>query len=84
MHAQDLNVTAQIEVVGEGPARTNKKDRTNVVVWLTPLDERTLRLCERLGGLLIDLVVKALTKRVGSARVDGTLRDVLDPTLRGE
>jgi plastocyanin len=43
VQAQDLNVTAQIEIMGEGHARTNKKDRTNVVVWLTPLDDQTLK-----------------------------------------
>jgi plastocyanin len=41
--AQELNVTAQIEVVGEGRAHANKKDRANVVVWLSPLDDRTLK-----------------------------------------
>jgi len=41
--AQDLNVTAQIEIVGEGHTHANKKDRANVVVWLSPLDEHTLR-----------------------------------------
>jgi plastocyanin len=42
-HAQDFNVTAQIDIVAEGQARANKKDRANVVVWLTPLDDRALR-----------------------------------------
>ena len=42
-HAQDFNVTAQIEIVSEGQARTNKKDRSNVVVWLNPLDDHALR-----------------------------------------
>lgn len=42
-YGQDFNLTAQIEVVGEGRARANKKDRANVVVWLTPLDDRALR-----------------------------------------
>jgi plastocyanin len=42
-HTQDFSVTAQVEVVGEGHARAKKKDRANVVVWLTPLDDRALR-----------------------------------------
>ena len=42
-HAQDFNVTAQIEIVSEGQARANKKDRSNVVVWLNPLDDHALR-----------------------------------------
>jgi plastocyanin len=41
--SQDFNVIAQIEVVGEGKAHANKKDRTNVVVWLNPLDDHALR-----------------------------------------
>jgi len=43
VQAQDLNVTAQIEIVGEGHAHATKKDRANVVVWLSPLDGHTLR-----------------------------------------
>jgi plastocyanin len=42
-HAQDFNVTAQIEIVGEGRSRANKKERANVVVWLTPLDDHALK-----------------------------------------
>jgi len=42
-HAQDFNLTAQIEIVGEGQARANKKDRANVAVWLTPLDDHALK-----------------------------------------
>ena len=42
-HAQDFNVTAQIEIVSEGQARSNKKDRSNVVIWLNPLDDHALR-----------------------------------------
>src|SRR6201987_5091274 len=42
-HAQDFNVAAQIDIVAEGQARASKKDRANVVVWLTPLDDRALR-----------------------------------------
>jgi plastocyanin len=40
---QDFNVTAQIEVVSEGKAHANRKDRTNVVVWLNPVDDHALR-----------------------------------------
>jgi plastocyanin len=42
-HAQDFNLTARIEIVGEGRTRANKKDLANVVVWLTPLDDRALK-----------------------------------------
>ena len=42
-HAQDFNVTAQVEIVSEGQVRTNRKDRSNVVVWLNPLDDHALR-----------------------------------------
>jgi len=48
-HAQDFNVTAQIEIVSEGKARTNKKDRSNVVVWLNPLDDHALRTVSEAG-----------------------------------
>ncbi len=41
--AQDFNVTAQIEIIGEAKAGVSKKDRTNVVLWLNPLDDRALR-----------------------------------------
>ena len=43
VHAQEFNVTAQIEIAGEHHGRNSKKDRANVVVWLNPLDDHTLK-----------------------------------------
>lgn len=37
-HAQDFTVNAQVEIRGERTTRRHK-DRANVVVWLTPLDD---------------------------------------------
>jgi hypothetical protein len=37
-HAQDFTVTGQVDMVSD--AGSHKKDRTNVVVWLTALDDR--------------------------------------------
>jgi plastocyanin len=60
-HAQDFNLTAQIEVAGEGRARVNKKDRANVVVWLTPLDDRALRAVSEATPAIPRLVQKDKT-----------------------
>jgi plastocyanin len=38
--AQDFTVTGQVDVVSEASTHGNKKDRANVVVWLTALDDR--------------------------------------------
>lgn len=40
MHAQEVTVTAQIEVKSEGSVPNGKRSRANVVVWLTSLDDR--------------------------------------------
>jgi len=41
--AQDFTVTGQVEIVDEGRVSAKKKERANVVVWLTPLDDHGLK-----------------------------------------
>ena len=41
-NGQTVSVTAQVEIVGERQSRAAKKDRANVVVWLSPLDDHSL------------------------------------------
>jgi len=38
--AQDFTVTGQVDLVSEGSSKNSKADRSNVVVWLTMLDDR--------------------------------------------
>ena len=40
LRAQDFTVTAQVDLVSEGSSKSSKADRSNVVVWLTALDDR--------------------------------------------
>jgi plastocyanin len=41
-YSQSATVTAQIEMVSEGKSRAARKDRANVVVWLSPVEDRAL------------------------------------------
>lgn len=41
LRAQDFTVTAQVNLSNERSARASKANRSNVVVWLTALDDRT-------------------------------------------
>ena len=38
--AQDFTVTGQVDLVSEGHTHRAQKDRANVVIWLTPHDDR--------------------------------------------
>jgi len=38
--AQEFTVTGQVELVSEGSSKSAKGDRSNVVAWLTALDDR--------------------------------------------
>ena len=38
--AQDFTVTGQVDLVSEGSSKNSKADRSNVVVWVTMLDDR--------------------------------------------
>ena len=40
---QEFTVTGQVEIVSERPKSPQKRDASNVVVWLTPLDDRGLK-----------------------------------------
>lgn len=41
--AQEFTVTGQVEIATESPTRPQKRDRSNVVVWLTALDDSDLK-----------------------------------------
>jgi plastocyanin len=40
VRGQEITVTGQVEVKSEGSVPNGKRSRANVVVWLTPLDDR--------------------------------------------
>ena len=42
-HTQEVNVTAQIELIGEGKSHARRKDRADIVVWLSSLGDSALR-----------------------------------------